>query len=49
MRNEVVSSSREVAELMILLPEPTSALACSRLLLLLVLYTSASPKEARIG
>src|SRR6266702_2525471 len=49
MRDEVVSSSREVAGLVILLPEPASALVFSRLFLLLVLSTSARMEETRIG
>jgi hypothetical protein len=49
MHNEVVSSSREVAALVINLPESPSALVFPRLFLPLVLSTSASLEEARIG
>ena len=49
MCNEAVSSSKEVAKLVIILPESPSALVCSRLFLLLVLSASASLEEARIG
>jgi hypothetical protein len=49
MRNEVFSSSRGVAELVLILPEAPSALVCSRLVVLLVLGTSASLEEAWIG
>ncbi len=49
MRNEVVSSSREVAKLVIIPSESPSALVFSRLFLFLVLSTSASLEEARIG
>jgi hypothetical protein len=49
MRNEVVSSSREVAALVIILPESPSALVFPRLFLPLVLSMSASLEEARIG
>ena len=40
---------REVAELVIIQPESPSALVCSHLLLFLVLSTSASLEETRIG
>jgi hypothetical protein len=49
MRNEGVSSSREVAKLVMIPPLSPSALVCSRLFLFLVLSTSASLEEARIG
>ena len=48
-RNEMVSSSREVAREVIILPESPSAVVCSRSFLLLVLSPFASLEETRIG
>ncbi len=49
MRNEMVSSSREVAREVIILPESPSGVVCSRSFLLLVLSPFASLEETRIG
>lgn len=49
MRNEMVSSSREVARLVMILPASPSAVVCSRSFLLLVLSPFARLEETRIG
>ncbi len=49
MRNEMVSSSGEVARWVMILSASPSAVVCSRSFLLLVLSTFASLEETRIG